>query len=111
LFIIPILMSGYIAISSHNYLFAIITFAILAFIGWIIVIIRHRLMLGEIIFDIEALIIEKKENENTFIKTENLNYHLPGAVDWTPEDGEWKPEEGDSETENGDSETENNAGN
>jgi hypothetical protein len=111
LFIIPILMSGYIAISSHNYLFAFISFTVLAFIGWIIVIIRHRLMLGEIIFDIEVLIIEKRENENTFIKAENLNYHLPGAVDWTPEDGEWKPEDGDSENENGDSETENNAGN
>jgi hypothetical protein len=118
LFIIPILMSGYIAISSHNYLFAFISFAVLAFIGWIIVIIRHRLMLGEIIFDIEVLIIEKKENENTFIKAENLNYHLPGAVDWTPEDGEWKPEEenwkpedGDSENENGNSETENITGN
>jgi hypothetical protein len=51
-------------------------------------------MLGEVIMDIEVLIIEKKEKENPFIQVDNLNYRLPGAVDWTPEDGEWKPEDG-----------------
>lgn len=106
LFIVPLLMAVFIGLSSLNFLFAFISFAVLAFLGWIVVIIRHRLMLGEVILDIEVLIIEKKENENTFIKADNLNYHLPGAVDWTPEDGEWKPENGDWKPEDGDWEPE-----
>ena len=63
-------------------------------------------MLGEVIMDIEVLIIEKKEKENPFIQVDNLNYRLPGAVDWTPEDGEWKPEDGGWKPENEDKEPE-----
>ena len=94
LFLVPILMAAFVGISSHNYLFAIIFFLALSFPMWLITLIRHRLMLGEVIMDIEVLIIEKKEKENPFIQVDNLNYRLPGAVDWTPEDGEWKPEDG-----------------
>jgi hypothetical protein len=107
MFLVPLLMALYVGISSHNYLFAIIFFAALAFPVWLITIIRHRLMLGEVIMDIEVLIIEKKEKENPFIQVDNLDYRLPGAVDWTPEDGEWKPEDGDWKPEDGDVEPEN----
>jgi hypothetical protein len=107
LFLVPLLMALFVGISSNNFFFAVILFAALAFPVWLITLIRHRLMLGEIIMDIEVLIIEKKEKENPFIQVDNLNYHLPGAVDWTPEDGEWKPEEGDWKPEDGDEEPEN----
>ena len=107
LFLVPVLMAAFVGVSSHDILFAIILFAALAFPVWLITLIRHRLMLGEVIMDIEVLIIEKKEKENPFIQVDNLNYRLPGAVDWTTEDGEWKPEEGEWKPEDGDKEPEN----
>jgi hypothetical protein len=95
LFVISFFLSLLVGAFYLHLLMALIFFAIMLFPAWLVAIIRHRLMLSEIILDIEILIIEKKEKENSFLQSGDLDYRLPGAVDWTPEDGEWKREGGD----------------
>jgi hypothetical protein len=94
-FLVSLAISLLAGVPVQSFLIAVIFFGAILITGWLIAIIRHRLMLSEIVFDIEVLIIEKKEKDNSFSQTGELDYRLPGAVDWTPEDGEWKREGGD----------------
>jgi hypothetical protein len=95
LFLVSFAVSILAGVSVLSFLVSAIFFGITAITGWLIAIIRHRLMLSEVVFDIEVLIIEKKEKEESYLQSGEPEYRLPGAVDWTPEDGEWKREGGD----------------
>jgi hypothetical protein len=95
LFLVSFAISILAGASVQSFLIAAIFFGATLIPGWLIALIRHRLMLSEVVLDIEVFIIEKKEKDNNYSQTGELDYRLPGAVDWTPEDGEWKREGGD----------------
>ena len=94
LFIYNAAISLVVGITSYNFYILLFVFLIMSLGWWLTTLIRQSLMLGEIVFDIEVQIIEKKEKESNNSLSDNSDYRLPGAVDWTPEDGEWKREGG-----------------